>query len=231
MPSEHPEPRRRWREGGIDSRRDGPRAQREPRSAGACDRRRRDDDRHLHRRSRRRLRGRQGADHAGGRVGRLHALIRGRPRAVGLDPGALLPEHRLGHLQRNRDAQPAALAPGAADRRDRHRRAGGLPADRARDPDLPRLFLLGPAPPRHPFPQRAAGPARADEGSARPHRRARHGGAAAARGGRAAGRRRAARRRGRGHLHLAAVQLSQRRARAAGRRDRRGGEGEARARR
>ncbi len=35
----------------------------------------------------------------------------------------------------------------------------------------------------------------------------------------------------RGHLHLAAVQLSQRRARAAGRRDRRGGEGEARARR
>ena len=56
-------------------------------------------------------------------------------------------------------------------------------------------------------------------------------GAAAARGGRPRGRRRAARRRGRGDLRLPAVLLPQRRARAPGGRDRRGGEGEARARR
>ena len=44
-----------------------------PRPARAGDRRRRNDDRHLHRRRRGRLRRRQGADHAAGRVGRADA--------------------------------------------------------------------------------------------------------------------------------------------------------------
>ena len=92
---------------------------------------------------------------------------------------------------------------GARDRRDRHRRAGGLPADRARDPDLPRLLLLGPPPSRHPLPQRAADPAGAGEGRARAAstssapRCCRCARRTPGRGGRAA------RRRGRGHLHLA----------------------------
>ena len=51
-------------------------------------------------------------------------------------------------------------------------------------PDLPRLLLLRPPAPRDPLPQRAAGPARADEGRARADRRVRRRGPAAARAGR-----------------------------------------------
>ena len=172
-----------------------------------------------------RVRRRQGADHARGRVGRLHALRRGRAGPVGLDPRRGVPEDRVRHLQRHGDAQPAALAQGPADRRDRDRRPGGLPAPRARDPDLPRLLLLRPAAPRHPPPQRAARPARADEGRARAHRRDGHRGAAAARGGGARGRGGAARRRRGGNRGLAAVLLPQRRARDPRGRDPRGGQG------
>ena len=62
---------------------------------------------------------------------------------------------------------------GLRDRRDRHRRPGGLPAARARHPDLPRLLLRRPAARHHALPQRAARPARADEGRPRPDRRVR----------------------------------------------------------
>ncbi len=161
-------------------------------------------------------------------VGFMESAAR-RAGAVGFVAGGGIRRDRLGHLQRHRDAQPAALAPGPRDRRDRDRRAGGLPEDRARDPDLPRLLVLRPPPPRHPPPQPAAGPARANEGRARANRRVRRGGGAASRGGRPRGRRRAARRRRRRDLRLPAVLLPQRRARAPRGGDPGGGEGEARA--
>ena len=76
-------------------------------------------------------------------------------------------------------------------------------------------LLLRPPAPRDPLPQRAARPARADEGRARPHRRVRRRGPAAARAGRARGGDRAARRRRGRHRRLAAVLLPQPRARDA----------------
>ena len=66
---------------GIDSRADGG-GRRRPQSAG--DRRRRDDDRHVHRRRVGLVRGRQGADDARRRVGRLHGVGARRAEAVGL---------------------------------------------------------------------------------------------------------------------------------------------------
>ncbi len=177
------------------------------------------------------VRRRQGADDSRGRVDRLHGLGARRAGPVGLDARGRLPGDRLGHLLRNGDAQPAAPAPGAEDRLHRQRRPRGLPAAGARHPDAPRLLLLRPPPPRDPLPQRAARPARADEGRARPHRRVRGRGPPAARAGRDRGGDRAARR-GRGrHRRLAAVLLPQPRPRAPRAGDRRGREGRARHRR
>ena len=123
---------------------------------------------------RRQLRRRQGADDARGRVGRLHGVRATTRCASGTRPRRRPSRgSRRGSTQRHRDAEPAAIAQGAPHRRDRHRRPGGLPADRARDPDLPRLLLLRPPPPRDPLPQRAAGPARPGEGRPRADRRVR----------------------------------------------------------
>ena len=70
------------------------------------------------------------------------------------------PDDRLGDLLGHRDAQPAAPAQGPEGRLHRQRRARGLPAAGARDPDAPRLLLLRPPAPGHPLPQRAARSAR-----------------------------------------------------------------------
>ena len=174
-----------------------------PRPARPGDRRRRHDDRHVHRRRRRR-RSWSARRRRRRRTSRWASWTPPRrARAVGARP----PRRRSRVIASGIFSGTAMLnrllsRQGLRDRRDRHRRPGGLPADRARDPDLPRLLLLRPPPPRDPPPQPAAGPARADEGGARADRRVRRGGAAAARGGRPRGGRRAARRRGRGDLRL-----------------------------
>ena len=140
-------------------------------------------------------------------------------------PEESLPADRLGDLLGHGDAQPAALAHRTQHRRDRHGGQRGLPADRTRDPDLPRLLLFRPPPSRDPLPQRADRPARADEGGPGADRRHGHRGPAASRAGRPRRCGRASRRRRRGNLHLPPVRLPQCRARAAGGGDRRRGQG------
>ena len=79
------------------------------------DRRRRDDDRHLRRRRVRLVRGRQGADDPRGRIDRLHGVRARRAGAVGTRrPEDAFGADRLRHLQRHGDAEPPALAAGAA---------------------------------------------------------------------------------------------------------------------